>query len=374
MRPVMMTLAVFALTCTAWQEPPPSQRGRGGQDRGGDRPARQNADRPGTRDFVRDLQTDLKLTDAQRPDFERFATEFQKGIQSLRQERGNDGERLRDQIRAARQAGDTERAEQLQTQAREGMRKLGELRKTFLDNVATILTDDQKKVLETYRTPRDRRGEGRGRRDGQAGWDDWTAKLPEALKMTAEQHGKFDKLVAERRTALDANRERVGPLVEEMREAREAGNNERVRELRGQIEEARAEAGGPDAFLSQLDPILTPAQREQLAAMPKPGESRARGADPRRVLATADRLDLTPEQKDRLREIGKTFRENAGRLSQDRDERQAQADALIAEIKAILTPEQTREFDQLLDRAERRAPRGPRGQDNPPDENADPLP
>jgi Spy/CpxP family protein refolding chaperone len=372
MKALLHSAALLVILCTVARAAPPDARPR---DKASGRPARERADRPNQRDFVRDLQTDLKLTDAQRPAFERLAADYEKGLAALRQEFGGDGERIRDQIETARRSGDTAKAEQLRAQAREAMSKFGELRKTFLDSVEKILNDEQKKTLATYRVPRERRGGGGERGGGRAGWEKWVNSLPNELELTSEQRQQFDELVAQRKAALDQHREQVRPLLDELRQAREDGNQERVRELREQIEEARAHAGGPDAFFRELDPILTPAQREKLAALPKPGDGQGRGgADPRQVLSVANRLELTPEQDDQLREIAKTFRQNVGKPAQKPEERVAQADALIAEIKAILTPEQTKEFDELLTRADRRGPRGPRGADRSIDENADPVP
>lgn len=372
MKAVLHSAVTALLFCIAAQAAPPPERPR---EEPGDRPPRPRADRPDARNFVRDLQTDLKLNDAQRPQFERLAADYTKALEALRRESGGDGQRLRDQIESARRSGDTAKAEQLQAQAREALRKAGELRKNFLDGVEQILDDEQKKILQTYRVPRERRGRGGEPGGPRRGWDHWVGTLPDELELTSEQRQQFDELVAKNNAALDRHREEVRPLVEALRAAREAGDSDRVRELRKQIEEARAHVGGPDALLREIDTILTPAQREKLASLPKPGEGRGRdGMDPRRVLAVADRLDLTPEQNDKLREIGRSFRESTGKPSQNPDELKAQADALIAEIKALLTAEQTAEFDRLLSRADRRGPRGPRGAGEPIDEDADPLP
>lgn len=100
--------------------------------------------------------------------------------------------------------------------------------------------------------------------------------------------------------------------------------------------------------------------------------------DPRRLRALERELDLTPAQRERVRAVLDRSGEQRRVLAQQMFERcgadvQAQRDAVSAEIRALLTPEQQPRFDALTARQRERFPfgmgppggrgRGPRGRE-----------
>lgn len=99
---------------------------------------------------------------------------------------------------------------------------------------------------------------------------------------------------------------------------------------------------------------------------------------PRRLRALERSLDLTPSQRDRVRAILAQSGDRRRRLAQGMHERcgeelRAHHDAVSAQIRALLTPEQQPRFDEITARQRERFPfgdslrgapgrrRGPRG-------------
>ena len=185
-------------------------------------------------------------------------------------------------------------------------------------------------------------------------------RLPEELQLTPEQRQKYDELAAAWRAARDQNREQRRALTRELTEAQKAGNEELLEELRQKLQEVRANRPS-DAFYAGLEKILTKEQSEKLSEMRGvwggPGE-RQRGLRVRTVVRAAERLDLTKEQREAIREI---TRQAMRQAREAKPEERAQTESQIAErlkkdITALLTPEQVTQFEQALKEGGRRGP------------------
>jgi len=99
------------------------------------------------------LMTDLALTDEQKPKVDAIASDFTKQRDKLLADQKNNPDitKLRDQMRAAREAGDRDKMRELRTQLAPYEKPLLDLRKQSMDKVRTLLTDAQKKTLDDAR-------------------------------------------------------------------------------------------------------------------------------------------------------------------------------------------------------------------------------
>jgi hypothetical protein len=185
-------------------------------------------------------------------------------------------------------------------------------------------------------------------------------RIRAALDLDEEQQAEFDRIAAEfreKRTEGPGG-ERMRELAQEMREARRAGDTERVAEIR---EELRAARGGRHVqeFLDEIEGILRDDQREKLAEIRQriAAERRPIGgggpiAQLRRLRAE---LKLSEEQAKRYDELFAEFQDELGRRGPGGPE----AEALVQElIKAVEAGDEAR-IEELKEQLSTRV----RGQD-----------
>jgi hypothetical protein len=143
-----------------------------------------------------------------------------------------------------------------------------------------------------------------------------------------------------------------------MREAREAGDDERVAELREQLEQTRpSQEALVEGLFEDLEDILTEEQLARLAEFRKsldgpagPGK-RGEAGSVRDVLRAVKRLKLNSDQKEELREIERDAIRAYREISRkDREEQATLAREVKAEIMEILDEDQGQEFEQQLRR------------------------
>ncbi|HOO16428.1 MAG: Spy/CpxP family protein refolding chaperone [Phycisphaerae bacterium] len=275
-------------------------------------------------------------------------------------------------LKEAQAAGDEQQIAALEAQMAEAAAKQDALRIEFFDRVEPILNPQQQQGLEQLRS------RFSGERRGAVRLEGMIERLPEELQLTPEQRQKYDELAAAWRAARDQNREQRRALTRELTEAQKAGNEELLEELRQKLQEVRANRPS-DAFYAGLEKILTKEQSEKLSEMRGvwggPGE-RQRGLRVRTVVRAAERLDLTKEQREAIREI---TRQAMRQAREAKPEERAQTESQIAErlkkdITALLTPEQVTQFEQALKEGGRRGPRRPLPQTQPAPEGNQPQP
>lgn len=319
----------------------------------------------------------LELDDEQRVLYDAILKKHEEGAQS--------GEEMREifrEIRAAREDGDQERVQELVAQIREQREAANERINAFFDEVQTILTDEQAEQLGGIRERMQQRGGrqgGRERRGERRGGDtrQMIGELRDELKLDPDQQDRFDELVEglgggrqgrrggrEGRRGTGAGREEIG---EQIREAREAGDDERVQELREQMRaqrQGRGRGGRFDGFFKELESILRENQKRILAEYRERMQRGGGGGnrdDPRNILRAAKRLKLSDKQQDELKAIEREVTE-ASRVLRGRDRnregRSELAAKLKTEIRAMLDGEQKEQFDRNLERFQRSGRRG----------------
>ncbi len=264
---------------------------------------------------------------------------------------------LFEQMRAAREAGDRERFEQLRERLHDLRAQMAEQIEPFFDEVEQILRDDQIPILNEFREQVESRV--RGQRQMQV-LRRAMRELRGRLDLTAEQAERYQELTGTIRDQMLGQHQRgeqMRELVNQMRQARAAGDEERLAELREQMRSLRPDPQHLlDAFFSGLERFLTPAQLKAVEAYREEtladADTRAdRELDVRRVLRAARRLRLTGEKRQQLREIEREAMREVRKLRRrDREGQALLAEKIADEIRDLLTPEQVEKFDQLLER------------------------
>jgi len=227
----------------------------------------------------------------------------------------------------------------------------------FYDSVSKILRPDQQTKLDRLRSAS--KLETQGRRPDAKGL---VKRLRQQLGLSDEQAAQWDAMYAEvegRRggggAVLD---DETTELINQLREAIASNDTAKIEELRGKFKEKQDGQGSSDAaihdFLDRVSEILTPTQQKQLAAardkFAENAEAAAGEIDARSLLALTRRIDLTPEQKAQVREIERSWRERSRELRRDRAATVALDDEVKAQVRDVLTPEQSAELDELIAR------------------------
>lgn len=174
------------------------------------------------------------------------------------------------------------------------------------------------------------------------------------LKLSDQQMKTVETLVQVYQAELDEDRRNPERIVEEIRQkygelrnAQEANDTERVRQLREELRSLAPTAKAEKHFFEGLLPILTDAQKTRLEQM-----RRAENAPPLkavRVHDAATQLDLTPDQQRQLEAITRDYRSKVA--SNPNQPVQEFVDA----IRQILTARQADRFEQLLDELRQQA-------------------
>jgi hypothetical protein len=332
--------------------------GPGGRGPRGPMPLRMMAER---------LADRLELSDEQMELYNAVVAEYETQLTNDAETPGN-MRGLREEFRAAREAGDEARIAELREQARAFRAQREALVEGFFESIDPILDENQRAQLSEHRERMQRRREGMRQRMEMRRM---ASELPDQLGMSDEQRELYGEILDARRAERDKHREQMRamrPVWEELREARQAGDADRVAELEAQLEAARPEPPDLDSFFESVNSILTEDQQAQLAAMRQQvmGDraERGRAVDMQTVVSAAKRLNLSAEQREQLKEIMRSARQAERGQRVDRATRAELAARMRAEISAILTAEQRTEFDRLLDnhgrRDRERRDRGPR--------------
>jgi LTXXQ motif family protein len=226
-----------------------------------------------------------------------------------------------------------------------------------LDAMEPTLRPEQVEKLDQMRDRIDRENEGRER------YRRVMTELPDALSLTPEQREQYAEMMAASRQQMGERFSAMRPLMEQMREAREAGDTAKVDELRKQMEAGRPsfedQFGG---LFEQLGPILTDEQRAALddfkgtIGFGVPQDDAAGGSDDvKAILRLARRQKLSDEQKDEFKRVETSAMRGLREAGRDKAARQSLADHVRGEILKFLDARQAERFQQQLERLDRRA-------------------
>jgi hypothetical protein len=256
------------------------------------------------------------------------------------------------ELRAAVEAGDEERAAELREQLRQQRGERGRAIEAVFDEIEPLLREEQ---LEGFQQFRERGSRRRGPGD-RGRMRQMLRELPDAVEMTEEQRGQYEELLAEQRQRM---RERW-----QQRRQRGEGNEAERAARRGPPDFAALQ----DEFFEQVAQILNEEQLPLLAeyrARIETAGRRSRSAetdDVRMVVSAAKRVrDLSTEQKDALREVEREAMRSYGELRRDREGLALLAAEVKARIVKLLGKEQVEQFERNLDRLKARDRRGERG-------------
>ncbi|HVP13479.1 MAG TPA: hypothetical protein VMV94_20060 [Phycisphaerae bacterium] len=219
--------------------------------------------------------------------------------------------------------------------------------------------------------------EMRGRHGG--GPENLLQRLTTDLKLDEAQQGQVkDILDALRKTEYELRTsvtvpqelvERMKKAREDMRQASEAGDQERKNQLRGELmamQKEREESMKPvqekieqnqEQFHDQILAVLRDDQKERFEEiwdehMATSESSGGAARNPRMLKAQVDKLrDLTPDQKKQLDKLFEDFRK-AGREQQQQQQglkgRKDLTKKLYDDVIALLTPEQKEKLEKAL--------------------------
>lgn len=289
----------------------------------------------------------LELNDEQRAEFEQIMAEHGDRTREARE--------LSRAMGLAMRSGDTQKAEELRTQMFElGIDPWDSLQQV-LDEVEPILNDEQFERFSEMRATFQQRREGREtlRR--------WTSELPDAVNMTEGQRQQFNEYLRVRRGGWRQYIERLQAVRRDMREARSAGDMERLAEL-----EAELDASRPDSTARQDE--LAEAVREMLnedqlpmldSYLDSAGGGRANlPGDVRSLVRAAARSRLDRPQRKEWRIIMRDAIKSLRRIDRkDEKAKSALAADTRSKIEAMLNEDQVKRFEKELERLTRRRKR-----------------
>lgn len=294
---------------------------------------------------------DLDLDETQRAEFDRLAQPHMDRMKEM-------GERWAE-VREAQDAGDEARARQLREQLTRGGNP-GDAIGEVLTELEPMLKPEQVEKADSIRDRMQSDNDSRDRMRRIA------REMPEALQLDEAQRGQMDELMNKAREEMGNRMQSMGPLFQEMREAREAGDMARVRELEKQMESQRPDMNARyDEFFAQVEGILRDDQkpllenfRDEIGLSPAGAGDEAGGTtDVRAILQAAKRLRLDADQKREFKSIEEDAMKAYRDAGRDKAARADLARQVREEISKLLDETQQTRFVQLLERLNRKSPR-----------------
>jgi len=310
------------------------RRGPGGPDRRGG---------PGGRGMGRMLDRfaeSLDLSEEQQAEFDE--------IVAGHNERMRESRPLMRDMRRAQRDGDMKKAEELRTQMFElGVDPFESLQQS-LDEVEPILSDEQ---FERFSEMRMNFQERRGRQDS---FRRWATELPDVVKMTDEQRQQFRELLrpgggGQWRQMVDRMQEIRG----KMREAREAGDDQRAAELQAELEALRPNRANRQEELTErvrgiLNEDQLPLFEAYIAVTSGSGDDSP--DDVRSLVRAAARSGLDRAQRKEWRTIMRDAMKSLRRIDRKDEEARMKLGAdTRKKIEAMLREDQVGRFEKELE-------------------------
>ncbi len=302
---------------------------------------------------------ELDLDEEQQTVYEELAAPMRERMRAQ-------GEKWR-AAREAADAGDDSQMKALQEEmrangARGGMGPGGGMDgfNDILDQLEPHLRADQVDKLDNMRDRMDRDRES---------FDNWrkiSEEAPDKLNLDEEQRGQFKEMLDNARQQFGEKMGAMRPLMEQMQEAREAGDTAKVAELRAQMEQMRPDGNaGLQALMGQLEGILHDDQKAAFAEFQQEvgvgGDANdaasGNGPDVKSILKAAKRLRLSADQKEDLKLIERQSMRALRSAGRDVDAKAELANRTKEQIERMLEEEQRTRFEQLIERMSRRSKR-----------------
>lgn len=309
------------------------------------------------------LKKELSLDAAQTTQFDALVAKMRD---NMGQQRGKSDEikPLVEQMREAVKAGDSARANELREQIK-AQRGPSNPMEDFYTEVEGILRDDQKAALAKVRE----RSQPKLTRPERSPIER-IAEMRERLELTPEQAPQFDRLAQELQSKLK-NRAAATPdgaqmdVIADLKAAIDAGDTKRIEELKEELTSAAPNDPSDEAwddFYDGLGGFLSDAQMDKVDRARSHMIDGGGKVDARTLLKLAHRLELSSEQRKQLRDVERAAREGAREARRERSTAGEFDKKIEAQIREILTPEQTQEFDELLGKQRESAAKRPAGE------------
>jgi hypothetical protein len=207
-------------------------------------------------------------------------------------------------------------------------------------------------------------------------------ELADRLGLDDEQRAELKEVIAdhvegvrERTSAAVDNRDkqaRAQELMADLREARESGDREKINKVREEIASLRRNRFEPmqaaTELFEQIKPIATEEQIPKLEEFQRQFVSRLGGGDVlgqtmRRMRMAIQGLELSDEQRNRVRDIFSKSYRDAREAAGDAEAADRLAASIREEITGVLDEDQTTQFEAKLTELEqadkqREAPQG----------------
>ena len=183
-------------------------------------------------------------------------------------------------------------------------------------------------------------------------------RMPDQLELDDEQRAQFEDIVAEHRERMGEARQRGGEMREifrEMQAAREAGDDERVEELRAQMRERRGGGGRfMEEFFDDVEGILREDQLERLSQLrSRVMQGMQRGRNPMESLRELrERLKLDEQQQEQFDELLEDMREQGGQ----RRQRMERLRPLMRELREAMEAGDEERAEELRAKLEQQRP------------------
>lgn len=254
------------------------QDGSEGRSFSGDRRGQNDAERL---DALLDV---LELTESQRAQVDEMVADFTRQAFS----RGKQRSLIERQLATARENGNEEKVRELQEELREFEQQATKPRELMM-NITSLLTPQQKRKLAEHMIET-----GTADQKLPGGPVDKLEMSLQLLDLTEAQRKAIDGHISAWRAAAQADeRERpakVQALESQLAEASKAGDQEKERELRGELRKLNRDRPSHFTLLRSVMGELTEAQRQTLRDMREKAQE-ARRADSDKP-AASDQLDL----------------------------------------------------------------------------------
>ncbi len=186
-------------------------------------------------------------------------------------------------------------------------------------------------------------------------------RIRKELDLSAEQQEQYDEIVARHRgKGKDLGMGNMRKIMKEMREARQAGDEQRVAELREKMREARR-ASSMEAFLDEVEQILNDEQRAKLAEIRERITARRGGRGPvAQLKRLRSELKLSEDQAQQYDELLEQLEEDLKKsrtggedvaeiIEQIREAAEAGDHERVRELRKQL-PDPRRRSDELVTR------------------------